>query len=135
MEWQKDGYLISDDMEKINLDRVKELLDQTYWANDRTVEIIAKTLERSFCLGLYKGDEMLGFARVVTDETVFTWLCDIVIDEPCRGQGLGDWFVQCLVEHPRIKGTRMHLATRVNSLYEKYGFERFEAMRKFPSGN
>ncbi len=133
MEWEKDGCFISDDRNRMDLGRIQELLRQTYWAADRTKEIISRTMDMSLCLGLYMDGEMVGFARVVTDKTVFTWICDVVIHEPLRGKGLGDWLINCLVEHPDIKGTRMHLATRVNSLYKKYGFEEFEAMRKFPS--
>ncbi len=132
MEWDNGKYIISDDKNLINVQKVQELLSQTYWASDRSKDVIRQTINNSVCFGLYYNSRMIGFARAVTDEVVFSWISDLVIDEPFRGRGLGKWFVRCIVEHPDIVKTRMHLATRVNRLYERYDFEIFEAMRRYP---
>jgi len=76
--------------------------------------------------GLYP---QIGFGRVVTDYTVFSWVADIVIDSPYRGRGLGKWMMTCIAEHPLIRHTQMVLQTRdAHSLYEKYGFDRNPAL-------
>ena len=42
----------------------------------------------------------------VLDYIVFSWIADIVIDGQHRGQGLGQWMMECMVMHPAISGTR-----------------------------
>ena len=37
----------------------------------------------------YPGDNILGFARVVTDKVVFAYLMDLFIFEEYQGNGLG----------------------------------------------
>jgi GNAT superfamily N-acetyltransferase len=70
---------------------------------------------------LYAHSQQIGFARVVTDCATFAWLCDVFIIEDYRGQGLGKWLVECVVQHPELQGLRrMMLATRdAHELYSK----------------
>ena len=46
MEWTNGEYLISDDSTKLNLKRVCQLLTNTYWADQRSVEAIATSSEK-----------------------------------------------------------------------------------------
>ena len=72
MEWKKDQYLISDNKDLLKIDVIRNLLSKTYWANDRSIEKIQKSLERSLCFGLYLGERQIGFARAVTDGIIFS---------------------------------------------------------------
>jgi GNAT superfamily N-acetyltransferase len=76
----------------------------------------------------------MGFARVVTDYGVLYYLCDVVVDENYRGQGLGKVLVEAIIEHEKLADLLGLLATKdAHSLYEKFGFQRDikgTAMRK-----
>lgn len=67
---------------------------------------------------------MVGFARVITDYAVFGYLEDVFIDDALRGQGLGKWLMQCVLDHPDIGGLKkLMLATAdAQGLYRQYGF-------------
>ena len=53
------------------------------------------------------------------------WLCDIIIDEKYRGQGLGKLLVSKITNHEAILGLRGILATAdAHELYTQFGFER-----------
>jgi len=133
VEWEKGEFIISDDKDLLDPDLIFTLLSKTYWAYDRSKEKIIKSLEKSVCFGLYKNDRQIGFARVVTDGIIFSWICDIIIQENFGGQGLGKWLMECITNHPEIKNTRQLLATRdAHSLYSKYGFKIMEVMSKKP---
>ena len=117
------GYLLSDDKSLIQLDRVCEMLSTTYWAKDRPKDTIAKSIEHSLCFGVYQNGVQVGFARCITDYATMYYLCDVVIDEAHRGQGLGKALVKFITEHERLAGAMGVLGTRdAHGLYEQVGF-------------
>ena len=79
MEWNKDTFTISDQRDKVDLDVVAGLLSETYWGKARPRHIVEKLVASSLCFSLYKDKNQIGFARIVTDFTVFSWLSDLVI--------------------------------------------------------
>src|SRR5580765_1967426 len=112
MEWEREDFVISDDLARIDLDVVCRLLAGSYWAASRPRETIRRSIENSIALGLYHGGAQIGFARLVTDRATFAWIADVIIDPPYRGGGLGKWLAECAVSHPAIQGTRQLLLTR-----------------------
>jgi GNAT superfamily N-acetyltransferase len=129
MEWINEEYHITDDPEKVDLDVVCELLGQSYWAAKRPREKIAKSIAGSINFSVYHQGKQVGFARVVTDQAAFAWICDVIIAAPYRGKGLGKWLMACVVNYPAIQGTQQLLRTSdAHGLYERFGFERQECM-------
>jgi GNAT superfamily N-acetyltransferase len=118
-------FKISDNKGLISVNRVWDLLQKSYWANQRSKEKIAASIKNSLCFGVYDKEKMIGFARVVTDYATMYWLCDVIIDEEYRGNGLGKKLIECITEMEELKGMFGILATRdAHGLYEKYGFKR-----------
>ncbi|MEG1180883.1 MAG: hypothetical protein RSD39_02505, partial [Oscillospiraceae bacterium] len=60
-------FLISDDKTKIQIDRVCQLLNTSYWAKDRPRETIEKALINSIFFGIYKEEQQIGFASCFND--------------------------------------------------------------------
>jgi GNAT superfamily N-acetyltransferase len=121
----------------LDLDFICDALGGSYWAASRTRSVIRKSLRKSLCFGIYtrKGRRQVAFARVVTDESTFSWLCDVIVDDKERGRGLGKLLMSAVVAHPRVRHTTIILRTRdAHGLYEKYGFARLELMRRPPLG-
>jgi GNAT superfamily N-acetyltransferase len=124
VEYRRDGYLISTDEARLDLELIHEFLSHsTYWAEGRPLAVVQKSIENSLCFGVYTGAQQVGFARVVTDRATFAWLCDLFVVEAYRGQGLGKWLVECIVAHPDLQTLRIFLlATRdAHELYRRYG--------------
>ncbi|HEX3046394.1 MAG TPA: GNAT family N-acetyltransferase [Bacillota bacterium] len=118
-------YKISDNKDLISADSVRELLSKSYWASQRSQETIEKSIRNSICIGVYDHDNLIGFARMVTDQATMYWLCDVIIEEAYRGKGLGKKLMECITEMEELKGMFGILATRdAHGLYEKYGFQK-----------
>jgi len=116
-------FLISDDKEKLQLDKVCQLLNDTYWAKDRPREIIEKSIANAICFGIYLDDKQIGFARCVTDFATVYWLADVVIDNDYRKLSLGKALVDTVVKHEQLKGCIGILGTQdAHDLYKKFGF-------------
>lgn len=128
--------MLSDDPARLDVDVVCALLQATYWAGDRPKELIRKAIQNSVCLGLFDKDQQIGFARAVTDHATFTWICDVIVAEEYRSQGLGKWMVETLLGHPELQTITQVLRTRdAHTLYERFGFERTEYLRRSTKTN
>ena len=81
------GYWASDDRELVNVEWVHAWLSrEAYWAQGRSFDLVAKSIEHSLVIGLYSADgTQVGFARFVTDYATFGWLCDVFVDTKHAG--------------------------------------------------
>ncbi len=135
MHWQHGGYSLTDETQRLDLAVITTLLRATYWAADRSPETIARSLRHSLNFGLFQGAKQIGFARVVTDRATVGYLCDVVIAEGHRGQGLGKWLLPCILEHPELCGCRIDLFTQdAQAFYAAFGFgpHKFTNMVRYP---
>jgi len=124
MEIIKGEYCISTDPKKLQMDVIhRYLTEEAYWTTGRTRAMTEKSIEHSLCFGVYDGDRQVGFARVVTDYTIFAYLCDVFILGDYQGQGLGKWLTETILDVLDEEGVRWTmLATRdAHELYEEYG--------------
>lgn len=121
----KTNFKISTSKEDLDIDMIYHFLsEQSYWAKGRSISKIKKSIDNSFCFGVYKEKEMVGFARVVTDYSVFAWIMDVFILPEYRGNGLGKMLMEAITTHQELQTLqRWGLATAdAHKLYEKYGF-------------
>ncbi|MCM3598391.1 GNAT family N-acetyltransferase [Metabacillus idriensis] len=132
MEWQKNEYHVSDDQTLLQIEKIEAWISESYWAKGRSRKVIEESIKHSLSFGLYdQNGRQIGFARVITDQAVFSWIMDVIIDEEYRGRGLGKFLVECIISHPTIKNTKMGLATKdAHNLYRQFGFETEEYMRR-----
>lgn len=124
LETHRDHFTISTDPVRLDVDAITDMLARAYWAQGRTREMIARSLQHSLPFGLYDGPRQIGLARVVSDYTTFAWLCDVFIHEDYRSNGLGKWLMETVHSHPDLQGLRRWLlATRdAHGLYSQFGW-------------
>ncbi len=123
--WERGDYLISTDRSRLDLELIHDFLSQTtYWAAGRKRYVVQRSIENSFPFGIYKGNNQVGFARVVTDYATFAWIADVFVLPEHRGAGLSKWLLEVILSHPELQGFRRWvLATKdAHSLYARFGF-------------
>ncbi|MFI9613840.1 GNAT family N-acetyltransferase [Streptomyces sp. NPDC052023] len=126
-----EGYEISADAGRIDVARVHRWLSEdAYWALGRSRDQQDRAVAGSLNFGVYEtvsGDQV-AYARVITDRATFAWLCDVYVDPPVRGKGIGTAFVAAVRERLREYGLRrVLLATQdAHGMYEKVGFAPLE---------
>jgi N-acetylglutamate synthase-like GNAT family acetyltransferase len=131
MEWHKDNYLIGYGFERMDTDAVYELLSKSYWASERPKDVIVQSMHNSVCFGLFESGKQIGFARVITDNVVFAWICDVIIDSNFRGNGLGKWLLSCILEHLDLQVKTIGLFTKdAHTFYEQYNFKAVDLMQR-----
>jgi GNAT superfamily N-acetyltransferase len=116
---------VSADPALLDVERIAAWLSSSYWAHDRDRATVERSLAGSLTWGAYAGGTQVGLTRAVTDRVTFAWLCDVVVDEAWRGQGIGHRMVGAVVEELRAMGVpRIVLTTRdAHRVYADLGFD------------
>jgi N-acetylglutamate synthase-like GNAT family acetyltransferase len=127
-EWKKDGYLLSTDKSKIDVEAVHDFLSHSYWAENIPLDVVQKSIDHSLCFGIYRQQKLIGFARAISDFATFAYLADVFILPEERGQGLSKWLMETIMDHPQLRGLRRFvLATKdAHGLYSQFGFTPFD---------
>jgi len=51
----------------LQINQIMNLLKQSYWAQNRSKEVVEKPIGNSLCFGVYADNLQIGFVRAVTD--------------------------------------------------------------------
>lgn len=144
IETHRDQFTISTDPNRLDIETICDFLTRAYWANTRPRERTERALRNSLVFGVYEGDKQVGLARVVSDYSIFAYLCDVFIHEDYRAHGLGKWLIQTILQHPDLRDTRrwVLVTNDAHGLYKQFGFTSVEdpehwmqMFRRFPEEN
>jgi GNAT superfamily N-acetyltransferase len=120
------SYEISCDPARVQVDVVHDYLRRSYWSPDVRREVVERALRHSLVAGAYRVEDgaQVGYARAVTDEATFAWLCDVFVLEQHRGHDLARRMVRALLDDQRLQSLRRWcLATRdAHGVYTPLGF-------------
>ncbi len=118
---------ISTDKTRLDIPKIHDFLcNRSYWAKGIPIEIVTKSIENSLCFGAYnQAGELLGFGRVITDFATFGYICDMLVFEEYRGQGISKKIVAEIMAHPDLQRFRrmMLFTLDAHGLYRQFGFE------------
>ena len=125
----KQDLIVSIDTSKLDLEFITHYLsNDSYWAKGRSKERILTSIKNSFCFGIYLDNQQIGFARVVTDFSVFAWVMDVFILPTHQGNGYGTILMDTIINHSELRTvSRWGLNTLdAHELYTKFGFSKVE---------
>lgn len=117
---------ISTDPGRLDVDQIHRWLSEdAYWALGRSREVVERSIAHSLNFGVYDDGQLVGYARLVTDEATFAWLCDVYVAPGQRGRGVGTALMDAVDERLRGLGVRraMLATADAHALYARYGFE------------
>jgi len=131
------GYDVDDDRGRLDRGAIHAYLTTEYWAFGRTRERQDELIDASgHVVGLYHEGRQAGFARAVDcDAARFVYLADVYVLPEHRGRGLGVELVREIIEHGPYADRTWILHTRdAGTLYERFGFHRYERLMQRDSG-
>ncbi len=130
-QWRRDGFTISTDKRRLDLDAIHGFLRESYWAKGVPRDVVARSIENTaLCFGIYQDGAngaiaaQVGFARVITDRATFAYLADVFVLPQFRGRGLSKWLMRVVIAHPDLQGLRRFLLATADAhgLYAQSGF-------------
>lgn len=120
------AFTIREGIEAMDFERVHAWLAATYWTPGIARETVERAARHSaMVIGTFNADDIqIGYARIVSDNTRFAYLCDVIVDDAHRCGGIGRAMVRHLLEHPEFATVRTWtLATRdAHTVYAPLGF-------------
>lgn len=126
MVTRADGYVIDDDVTRIDVDAVWRFLStEAYWSRWRSADDVRQQVANAWrVVGCYAPDAaMVGFARAMSDGVGTAYLADVYVLSAHRGRGLGAAVVEEMIERGPGRDFRWMLHTRdAHALYRKLGF-------------
>lgn len=107
--------------------RLHAFYQREWWTNSRTLEqtraIVANS---SILVGIVdSNDQLVAFARVLTDFIVKALILDVIVAEDRRDKGLGVALMQHLVDHPKLTGIsdfELYCRPEMEAFYRKWAF-------------
>ena len=106
---------------------VQPLFRQTTWANSRNDADVERMLPASVNIGAWDGDQLVGYARVITDGIFRAFLEDVVVDEAYRGQRIGEEMVRRLLERvAHVEDVILTTGENRRAFYTRLNFHAFE---------
>ena len=118
-------FVVTTDPARLDLAAVHAFLASSYWSPGIPLAVVERATANSLCFSLLAAEgRQVGLARIITDGATFAYLCDVYVLPELRGQGLGLWLMQCVMDHPQLAALRrVSLVTRdAHALYRKVGF-------------
>lgn len=115
---------ISTDKGKLQIEMIHQFLTETYWAKGRTIEEVKKTIDNCLCFGVYLGEKQIGFARILTDYSVFAYLMDVFITPEHRGKGYSKQLMKSINAEPQLQSCKVWMlkTSDAHNLYKQFGY-------------
>ncbi|TCW57981.1 acetyltransferase (GNAT) family protein [Bacillus thuringiensis] len=82
----------------ICVEKIKKLYDSVGWWPERKEIDIQKMLKYSIAIGVWEENELIGFARVVSDGVFRAYIEDVVVHENVRNKGIGEKMLTILLQ-------------------------------------
>ncbi|HDR7794686.1 TPA: GNAT family N-acetyltransferase [Bacillus luti] len=104
--------------------KIKKLYDSVGWWPERKEIEIEKMLKNSIAIGVWKENELIGFARVVSDGIFRAYIEDVVVHGSVRNKGIGEKMLTMLLEEI----SHIHIVSLFcgEKLIKFYGEQKFQ---------
>jgi predicted GNAT family N-acyltransferase len=119
---------LRDELTAAGIEQLHALYGAEWWTSERTLPDVAEMVENTdelVVLWDVATDELVAFARVLTDYVYKALIFDMIVAEPRRGRGYGRRVMERILEHPDLHDVeRFELYCRGEMVpfYEQWGF-------------
>lgn len=110
------------------LEQLMQLFAAEWWTADRSPRDVTAMLAASdlvFALIEQPTDQLVGFARVLTDGVYLAVVLDVMVRADARGTGAGRMLLDAVVGHPRlaeVRSVELICQPELVPFYRQWGF-------------
>ena len=119
---------IIDTLNLKHLTQLYNLYQNEWWTKDRTLEETQEIVKNSsVVIGFVNDDDdLVAFARVLSDFVAKAIIFDVIVDPRYRKQGLGKKLMDAIPTHSKlqkVKHFELYCLPEMVTFYREYGFE------------
>lgn len=113
-----------------HLEQLDKLYQAEWWTKGREYQDIKRMVENSdIVIGYCEPDnnELIAFARVLTDYVYKAFIFDVIVKESYRGKELGRALINVILQNPSLQGVKhveLYCRPEMVTFYEKWGFSK-----------
>ena len=120
-------YRVIHSLDERHIIALTELYGHEWWTNTRTLEQTRQVVQSSdLVVGICDAnDNLVAFARVLTDWIFRATVYDVIVASDHRGHGLGDRVMRELLSNPAlalVQHVDLHCRPELVAFYERLGF-------------
>jgi len=118
---------VIDTISEKHITQLHELYKNEWWTNTRTLEETKKVVIGSqISIGIVnENDDLIGFARVLTDYIFKALIFDVITQRELRNIGIGQKIMTAIMDHEKleqVKHFELYCLQEMKAYYEKFGF-------------
>ncbi|WP_282121720.1 GNAT family N-acetyltransferase [Algibacter mikhailovii] len=119
-----DHIFISSNFNDMNLELIHDFIKHSYWGLSRTFEEQKKASENTINFGLFKNNQQIAYARVMTDKVFFAYLLDVFVVPSEQKNGYAKLLIDHIITFPELQAVKKWMLTTkdAHTLYSKFGF-------------
>ncbi len=116
-------------LDAVQTKKLHLLYQEEWFSEGRTlndIELMLKHTDFVFGFCDTASNELLGFARVISDSVYKAFVFDVIVDKEYRSKGLGRFIMDTIIEHPVLKNVshiELYCPEDMVSFYEPMGFK------------
>lgn len=105
---------------------VRSLYASVDWWPERTEEQIARVLRDDIAIGAWDAEQLVGFARVISDYCFHAYIDDVMVHPSYQHKGIGKLLMTHLIDAlPHIETITLFCKSDLVPFYEQQGFRAF----------
>lgn len=105
---------------------IRSLYASVGWWPERTEEQIARVLRDDVAVGAWDADQLIGFARIVSDYSFHAYIDDVMVHPAYQREGIGKLLMtQILTALSHIETITLFCKSDLIPFYEAHGFRAF----------
>lgn len=122
------NYKVVEELNDKQLNDLLRLFENEWWTKARQPSEIRRMIDNSsLVIGLINDetDELIGFARVLTDTIYRAVIFDVIANENFRNNGIGKLLMNSILKHPLVRDVdrvELYCPDRLVPYYKKFGF-------------
>ncbi len=114
-------------IENMDFNKVTEMLATAFWSPGIQMdEVLQGAHNSALVVGAFDPqNRQVGYARVISDKTRFAYILDVIVDESCRKQGIGQAMVNYILANQDLEAVYQWLLVTkdAHGVYKKVGFK------------
>jgi len=120
-------------LDQKQIEQLFHLYKNEWWCKERTLIQTQKVVENSsLIIGIVDScDNLIAFARVLSDFTFKVFIFDVIVAKEYRGKGLSDKLLSAIINHSKLKNIEtieLYCLPEMKLLYAKYGFKEVDSL-------